>query len=136
YRVTVNPRGSPPKFHDDPGNLDALVAEEQRLRLNDIVIAASSGSIKVVGKAAQLRHEWRGTFGAFCAVFRPSPLVDARYVAHFMASPAYRARVSSLAAGVNINNLKRQHILDTPVPLPPREEQALIVDRLEDLVAQ
>jgi len=113
-----------------------LVRPDQHLRPNDIVIAASSGSIKVVGKAAQLLHPWEGTFGAFCVVFRPNRMVDARYVALFMASPFYRARVSSLAAGININNLKRQHILETPIPLPPREEQTRIVECVESLLAQ
>lgn len=114
---------------------DSLVGPSQRLRRNDIVIAASSGSIKVVGKAAQLRSEWDGAFGAFCAVFRPSATVDPEYVAQFMASPAYRARISNLAAGVNINNLKREHILSTPIPLPPYEEQARLVETVGGLLA-
>src|SRR5262245_9366835 len=49
----------------------SYVDEEQRLREGDIVIAASSGSKSVVGKAAQLRHSWDGSFGAFCMCLRP-----------------------------------------------------------------
>jgi type I restriction enzyme S subunit len=109
---------------------ETVVSPEQRLRKNDIVIAASSGSIKVVGKAAQLRHDWDGTFGAFCAVFRTNPLVNPQYIAAFMSSPAYRARVSSLAAGVNINNLKREHLLTMSVPLPFPDEQAAVAEAI------
>ena len=113
-----------------------VVRPEQHLRPGDIVVAASSGSIKVVGKAAQLRKEWNGTFGAFCAVFRPYDVVEPRYLAWFMASPVYRARVSSLAAGSNINNLKREHLAETVVPLPTRREQESIAHTLDVLCAR
>jgi type I restriction enzyme S subunit len=107
------------------------VSNEQRLRVGDIVLAASSGSRTVVGKAAPLLTDWEGSFGAFCMVVRPKDAVHVKYVAHFMASAAYRERVSSLAAGVNINNLKRQHIAETPLPIAPLPEQARIVAELE-----
>lgn len=112
---------------------ETVVRPEQRLRKDDILIAASSGSIKIVGKAAQLLEDWDGTFGAFCAVFRSSPVVNARYVAWFLASPVYRAEVSRLAAGININNLKREHLLTMPVPVPPLPEQDRIVALLDRL---
>lgn len=107
------------------------VSNEQRLRVGDIVLAASSGSRTVVGKAAPLLTDWEGSFGAFCMVVRPKDAVHVKYVAHFMASAAYRERVSSLAAGVNINNLKRQHIAETPLLIAPLPEQARIVAELE-----
>lgn len=110
---------------------DTVVSSAQRLRMNDMVIAASSGSLRLVGKAAQLRREWDGTFGAFCAVFRPNSQIRPGYLALFMESPAYRDRVSKLAAGNNINNLKREHLLNMPVPLPPRAEQDRIVAAVE-----
>jgi type I restriction enzyme S subunit len=36
------------------------VSDDQMLRAGDIVIAASSGSLSVVGKAAQLKQDWQG----------------------------------------------------------------------------
>jgi type I restriction enzyme S subunit len=108
----------------------------QMLRQNDIVIAASSGSLSVVGKAAQLRQEWRGTFGAFCATVRPGPEIDPRFLALHFASPAYRRRVTQLAAGSNINNLKREHLLTMPLAVPPRDEQERIVKTVEALTIQ
>ncbi len=38
------------------------VSEEQRLLVGDVVIAASSGSKSVVGKAGQLGEKWSGSF--------------------------------------------------------------------------
>jgi type I restriction enzyme S subunit len=121
-----------------------VVRPEQYLRLGDVVVASSSGSSSVVGKSAQLRREWNGTFGAFCMVLRPSDSLEPSYLAHYVGSPTVRQRWSALAAGTNINNLKRDHITETTLPLPPLNEQKRIVaaieahlshlDRLEDLV--
>jgi type I restriction enzyme S subunit len=52
------------------------VSEIQKLKVGDIVIAASSGSLSVVGKAAQLKHPWTGSFGAFCFGLRPEPSIE------------------------------------------------------------
>ena len=59
------------------------VSEEQLLQRGDIVIAASSGSRNVVGKAAQLRHKWTGSFGAFCMGLRVRPEIASSFVAWF-----------------------------------------------------
>ena len=107
------------------------VSEAQLLREGDIVIAASSGSRSVVGKAAPLQQSWRGSFGAFCFGLRPNPGTDARFIAWFMQTSEYRNRVSELAAGVNINNLRAKHIEDTPFRRPPLTEQRRIVAELE-----
>jgi type I restriction enzyme S subunit len=116
---------------------DSCIAHQQLLRPGDIVIAASSGSIDVVGKAAQLSEPWEGSFGAFCKVVRPSSeRVNPRYLHHFFQSTGYRRKVSSLAAGANINNLKNEHIDDLLLPLAPLEEQrriAAILDKANQL---
>jgi type I restriction enzyme S subunit len=111
---------------------DSCIAHQQLLRPGDIVIAASSGSIDVVGKAAQLSEPWEGSFGAFCKVVRPSSeRVNPRYLHHFFQSTGYRRKVSSLAAGANINNLKNEHIDDLLLPLAPLEEQRRIAAILD-----
>ncbi len=107
------------------------VSETQLLRIGDIVIAASSGSRAVVGKAAQLTTGWRGSFGAFCFGLRPKQGVEPRFLAWFLQTSEYRQRVSRLAAGVNINNLRAKHIEETPVRLPQPSEQQRIVAEIE-----
>jgi type I restriction enzyme S subunit len=52
----------------------------QRLQVGDIVVAASSGSAAVVGKAAQLLEDWDGTFGAFCFALRPANVFPGTWV--------------------------------------------------------
>lgn len=95
------------------------VSDSQRVRAGDVVIAASSGSLDVVGKAAAAKEDFDGGFGAFCKVLRPRATVDAAYFAHFFRTASYRRRVSSLAAGANINNLRSGHLDDCALPLPP-----------------
>lgn len=107
------------------------VSDEQYLRLGDIVIAASSGSRSVVGKAAQLTTDWKGSFGTFCFGLRPKPGVNPRYLAWFLQSSEYRNRVSELSAGVNINNLRAQHIEQILIPVAPLDEQQRIVAEIE-----
>jgi len=110
---------------------ERVVAAEQRLCAGDIVVASSSGSRNVVGKAATLGSAWNGTFGAFCMVVRPVTTAIAPYLSLFLMTPWYRERVSRLAAGVNINNLKRSHLEGMPIPLPPAAEVGQIVDQVE-----
>lgn len=117
------------------GNLvyvpNSYVKPEQMLKLGDIVIAASSGSSSVVGKAAQLRQEWGGSFGAFCFGLRPDKELDYAYIGWFLQTREYRNHISRLAAGVNINNIKREHIEETTIHLPPLAEQRRIVAAIE-----
>jgi len=82
------------------------IAERQGVRRHDIVIAASSGSLEVVGKAASALTDFEGGFGAFCKVLRPGPDVDPAYFAQCFKTQSYRRRVSALATGININNLR------------------------------
>jgi len=108
------------------------VSDAQLLSVGDIVIAASSGSRTAVGKSAPLRHEWFGSFGAFCSVARPRSPIDASYLAYFVGSETVRRLWSRRAAGTSINNLKREHFTETPVPLPPLNEQRRIVAAIEE----
>ena len=102
------------------------ISPKQRIVPNDIVVAASSGSISVVGKTAQARMGFDGGFGAFCKVLRPGPNVDPHYFGHYFKTSSYRRIVSKLASGANINNLKKEHLDNLLVPLPPLAEQKRI----------
>lgn len=113
-----------------------LVSAEQVLKCGDVVVATSSGSISVVGKAAQVRKEQPMSFGAFCGVLRPSPAINARYFGHFFSSKAYRDAVSNMARGVNINNLRRDHFQAINIPLAPLAEQKRIADKLDTVLTR
>jgi type I restriction enzyme S subunit len=118
---------------------ESRVKAQQRLRRNDVLIAASSGSLEVVGKAGRAVEDFEGGFGAFCKVLRPNERVDPNYFAHFFKTTNYRRTISSLASGANINNLRSQHLDDLQIPLPPLAEQrriAAILDPADALRAK
>ena len=116
------------------------VASKQRLRPDDVVITASSGSLATIGKAARVAgSQFEGTFGAFLKVLRPSDGVHPAYFAHYFQTMQYRRTVAALAAGANINNLKNEHLDELEIRLPSFEEQrwiAAILDQADALRAK
>ena len=118
---------------------DAKISQKQRIAPNDVIVAASSGSLSVVGKTAQAREGFEGGFGAFCKVLRPRPAVDPHYFGHYFRTSLYRHVISRLAAGANINNLRNEHLDNLSIPLPPLAEQqriAAILDAADALRAK
>lgn len=108
------------------------ISVKQYIRKDDIIIAMSSGSKDVVGKAAQAKFDFHGAFGAFCGLIRPSDEINKRFVGFFFQSFFYRDTVSRLSIGVNINNLRREHIESLAIPLPPLPTQRKIAGILEE----
>lgn len=107
------------------------VAKEQCIKNGDIVIAMSSGSKSVVGKSAQAKEDFKGSFGAFCAVFRCNDDVDKKYIGYFFQTPNYRNLISHSSRGININNLRKESIRSIKIPLPPLPVQRRIVEILD-----
>lgn len=91
------------------------VSEKQYLKKGDILICASSGSKQLVGKAASVTFDAECTFGAFCKVVRPIGNI-ADYLGIYFQSNAYRRKISELAIGANINNIKNEHIDSLEIP--------------------
>ncbi len=111
---------------------ESKVKPVQMLQSGDLVMAASSGSIQVVGKSAPVPLGFIGTFGAFCAVLRPNHDTNQQFLNFFITSPKVRETWSAAARGTNINNLKREPVLSTQIPLPALVEQERIVEILEE----
>jgi type I restriction enzyme S subunit len=114
----------------------ALVSPEQRIKKGDIVFAMSSGSLHLVGKSAQAQADFDGSCGAFCAILRINEKTLSRFAAYQFSANSFRRKISEIAKGSNINNLKREHILEHQIVLPPLKEQQRIVERIEGLFSE
>jgi restriction endonuclease S subunit len=112
------------------------VRADQKLMSGDALITIASGSASVVGRSVLVEDPGEMTFGAFCGVLRPSPKILPRYLSHFMSSRSVRTSWSEAAQGTNINNLKRDDILQTECLLPPLEEQKRIIALLDAATAR
>ena len=102
------------------------VAREQYLCKGDILVCASSGSKQLVGKAASFNFDTECTFGAFCKVVRPNQDV-ANYLSMYFQSNAYRRKISEVAIGANINNIRNEHIDALELPIGSNVENEKVV---------
>lgn len=115
----------------------SFVGDKQYLQEGDILLSLSSGSKKAVGKATLIKEIGKGTFGTFCGVLRPKrELVNPLFLSYFFKTSNYRENISDLAGGVNINNISKGHFSKIFIPLPPMNEQLLIIDVVEKLLAR
>jgi type I restriction enzyme S subunit len=113
------------------------VSPEQFLRDGDLLIAASSGSRTVVGKAARATHlHLRFAFGAFCTVARSWVNEHSPWLSCYMKTKAYRKYVERVALGININNLRGSDLAAMPIKIAPLPEQRRIVAKIEGLSAK
>ena len=115
------------------------VKPEQYIRAGDLLLAASSGSKRVIGKSVHFRKPFNGSFGAFCKVVRPKSGLHSEYVKHFFKTNYYRSSIEKEVQGANINNLRNEHLDDLEICLPPLEDQiriAHLLGKVEGLIAQ
>jgi len=65
----------------------ANVTAEQLIKRHDVLIAMSSGSKNLVGKAAQAESDFDGGFGAFCGLIRLVVQLHPQYLGLFLQTP-------------------------------------------------
>jgi type I restriction enzyme, S subunit len=115
------------------------IRPEQLIRTGDIILAASSGSKKIIGKNIQFDNDYAGSFGAFCKLIRPKEGLHPKYLYHFFRTPYYRRFIEKSVQGANINNLKNQHIDDMLLSIPSQIDDqiriATLLSRVEALIA-
>lgn len=107
------------------------VSKKQFLLKGDILITASTGSIKVIGKNAFCEDDLNASFGAFCKVVRPKN-IHSSYLKHLFQSPQYFSYIQNVVNGANINNIKNEHIDNFKIPIPSLETQKRIAQILDD----
>jgi type I restriction enzyme S subunit len=114
-----------------------LIKSEQFLKEGDVVVVGSTGSERLIGKAAtNLLDKKDESFGAFMMTIRPSTLINKWYFSYFYQTDYYRDEIRNLAGGVNINNIRKEYLENLKFPLPPLAEQHRIVAKLDMLFTQ
>jgi type I restriction enzyme S subunit len=106
------------------------ISPSQMLQAGDILLASSSGSLKVIGKNISFEEDYEGSFGGFCKVVRAKATLDPMYLAHFFKSDYYRYSIKRQVQGANINNLKNRDIDDLKILVPSLTTQTHIAHLL------
>ena len=118
-------------FQDDVFLPESYRDFEKQIRVNDIVIVASTGSKAVIGKAGYIERLIDNTqIGAFLRIIRPFWQELVPYIKFIFATEYYREHIRTQSQGTNINNVKAEYIIQLLTPIPPLAEQARIVDEI------
>ena len=104
------------------------------VKKDDIVLVASTGSSKVIGRACVVEEDYeKTTIGAFLILCRPEEIIAKNWVHYIFRTLRYRLYISEQAKGTNIKNIKNEYLENFSFPLPPLNEQKRIVEKLDFL---
>ena len=108
------------------------LAEEKRLKQNDIFICMSSGSKEHIGKVAYIDQDTNYYAGGFMGIIRTNPnkCLSKYLYFYLLASKKYREEIKLLTQGANINNISST-INSIKIPLPSIEVQHQIISELD-----
>lgn len=89
------------------------------VQVGDTIIVASTGSVKVLGKAATTFSSLGEVqIGAFLRIIRPKEQKYAAIISAYIQSALFRKYIQSQAKGTSINNIISEHLTSFDLYLP------------------
>jgi restriction endonuclease S subunit len=104
--------------------------EKYLLHDGDIVISRAGS----VGYSQLIKNPNPAVFASYLIRFRP--LINEKYVAFFLQSPAYWQAISERKLGIAIPNVNASKLKQIKIPVAPLQEQKRIVLKIEELFTQ
>mgnify|MGYP001766503233 CR=1 FL=1 len=113
---------------------DDAEIETYRLKVGDILIIRSNGSVDLVGKSALInQHQEKYLFAGYLIKLRPrQKFVLPKYLLHVLSSNILRNQIEGKAKSTSgVNNINSEELKSLIIPICSLEEQQLIIDELE-----
>jgi len=102
--------------------------ERYRLQTNDIVFARTGAT---TGKSYLIKSCPDAIFASYLIRLRLKPVIDARFLAAFLDSPAYWSQIMIVRKGSAQPGVNASILATLKLPLPPLAEQGRIVEAIE-----
>lgn len=121
------------------GELPDRECRQLALEEGDLLLIRSNGSVSLVGRTALVSGEFQGfAYAGYLIRLRPNKdKVLPAYLNRIMASPYMRLQIEVPARSTSgVNNINSTEVENLLVPLPPIQEQAEIISRVEALFKQ
>lgn len=117
---------------NDIVRVKSTISEKLWVEKNDIVICARNGSKKLVGKSAIVEDVSEPmTFGAFMAICKTHLY---RFVYIYLQSDLFFSQLRSVSGTTTINQLTQNNFNGFLVPIPPKQEQERICNKLSHIL--
>jgi restriction endonuclease S subunit len=118
-------------------NLSSPLSQNELLQPDDLLFVRSNGNPKLVGRCLFVdKIEANTTFSGFTIRGRiTSKELFPKFFAYFTSSDIYKAQIELTAFGTNISNISQDFLKTLQIPLPPFDEQIVIVDKIEGILS-
>ena len=122
----------------DEAILDGVLAEEDKLRVDDIVVVRSNGNPALIGRSMLIApHDEVASHSGFTIRVRTtSAQILPEYLCRYLKSGAARELMIAGGTGTSIRSLNQGTLGALEVPLPPVATQKLHVDGIRELKAE